>query len=56
MSTPHPRTTMGPGDEWLITRELRVTLIGTTQPRPEKYLTEADIAAFRECDRRFLLR
>lgn len=45
--TPHPRTTMGPGDEWLITRELRVTLVGTTQPRPEESLSEADIAALR---------
>jgi len=42
---PHPRTTMEPGDEWLIERPLRVRLIGTTQPRSEEFLTEADIVA-----------
>ena len=36
---PHPRTTMGPGDEWLIQRELRVRLIGTTEVREEEWLS-----------------
>ena len=43
--TPHPRTTMEPGDEWLTTRELRVRFLGATMPRPEEHLSEADIAA-----------
>jgi len=45
---PHPRTAMGPGDEWLTTRELRVRFLGATMPKPEEYLTEADIAALRK--------
>ena len=45
--TPHPRTTMGPGDEWLTSRALRVRLIDTTQPRPEEFLTEVEITALR---------
>ncbi len=44
---PHPRTTMRPGDEWLTTRELRVRFLGSTVPRPDELLTEADIAELR---------
>jgi hypothetical protein len=44
---PHPRTTMAPGDEWITTRPLRLRLIGTTAPRSEEFLTEADIEALR---------
>ncbi len=36
---PHPRTTMRPGDEWLIQRELRVRLIGPTRVRAEEWLS-----------------
>ncbi|HNT75707.1 MAG TPA: hypothetical protein PKH77_11890 [Anaerolineae bacterium] len=44
---PHPRTTMRPGDEWLTTRELRVRFLGSTVPRPEELLTEAEIVELR---------
>jgi hypothetical protein len=46
--TPHPRTTMKPGDEWLTTRPLRLERLGTTKPLAEERLTEDDIAALRE--------
>lgn len=46
--TPHPRTTMEPGDEWLTNRELRVRLIGTTAPRPGEMFTETEMAALRK--------
>ena len=41
---PHPRTTMGPGDEWLTTRELRLELIGPTVPVLEESLTDEELA------------
>ena len=44
---PHPRTTMRPGDEWLITRPLRVALICTTILKPEELLSPEDIVRFR---------
>ena len=44
---PHPRTTMGPGDEWLTTRELRLRWIEDTVPRAEELLSEADSEALR---------
>ncbi len=44
---PHPRTTMGPGDEWLIARELRVRLVEATAVRTEETLSEDDILAYR---------
>jgi len=44
----HPRTTMGPGDEWLTHRELRVRLLGVVEPRPEELLTEAELADLRQ--------
>ncbi len=43
--TPHPRTTMRPGDEWLTTRDLRLRLLGETQVRSEEFLTASDVAA-----------
>ncbi len=49
---PHPRTTMEPGDEWLITRPLKVTLICETIPDPEEQLTEDDLAMYRELRQR----
>jgi hypothetical protein len=42
--TPHPQTTMGPGDEWLTTRELRLELLCTTEPLSDELLSDADIA------------
>ena len=42
--TLHPRTTMQPGLEWLTGRELRLSLIGPTDVRPEEFLTEAQVA------------
>ena len=41
---PHPRTTMRPGDEWLITRPLKVTLLCETRPDPQEFLSTEDIA------------
>ena len=43
---PHPRTTMGPGDEWLTQRELSLTLICTTEPVPEEMLRIEKIFEF----------
>ncbi len=43
----HPRTTMGPGDEWLTHRELRVRLLGVVEPQPEELLTEAELEDLR---------
>jgi hypothetical protein len=40
---PHPRTTMAPGDEWLTTRELRLSLLGKTEPLPAEILSEWEI-------------
>jgi hypothetical protein len=44
----HPRTTMGPGDEWLTHRELRVRLLGVVELRPEELLTEAELEDLRQ--------
>jgi hypothetical protein len=44
---PHPRTTMEGGDEWLTTRNLRLTLIGETQVNPAEVLTDAEVARLR---------
>ncbi len=44
---PHPRTTMEPGDEWLTTRDLRLTLLGETVVRAEESLSDADIVTLR---------
>jgi len=51
---PHPETTMMPGQEWLVNRELRVELIGPTEPLPEEALSEDEIASLRRklADRR----
>ena len=45
--TPHPRTTMPPGLEWLTRRDLRLALIGPTEVRKEERLTEEEIARLR---------
>ncbi len=39
----HPHTTMGPGDEWLTHRELRLRLLNVVKPRPEELLTESEL-------------
>lgn len=41
--TPHPHSSMAPGKEWLIHRELRVTLIGPTQILETEMLTAEEI-------------
>jgi hypothetical protein len=46
--TPHPQTTMEAGDEWLITREMHLQLLCTTEPVPGELLTDEDIAALKE--------
>lgn len=40
---PHPHTTMSEGQEWLITRDLQVTLIGTTHVVENERLTQEQI-------------
>lgn len=45
--TPHPRTTMPAGLEWLTQRELSLTLIGPTEVRTEELLTEEQVAELR---------
>ena len=42
--TPHPRTTMPAGLEWLTRRELRLSLIGPTEVREKEFLTEEQVA------------
>jgi len=37
---PHPETTMGPGQEWLITRPVRLSLLEKTTPQSEELLSE----------------
>ncbi|HOU15322.1 MAG TPA: hypothetical protein PKZ84_19620 [Anaerolineae bacterium] len=39
----HPRTTMGPGDEWLTHRELRVRLLDKVEPCSEELLTPEEL-------------
>ena len=41
----HPRTTMGPGDEWLTTRELRLQRLCATASAPEDQLTDEELSA-----------
>lgn len=36
---PHPKTTMAPGDEWLITKPLKVKKIANTHPKIEELLS-----------------
>jgi hypothetical protein len=45
---PHPRTTMDAGLEWLTTRDLRLSLIGSAELTDDEMLTEDDIAALRQ--------
>lgn len=45
---PHPYTTMGPGDEWLTTREFHVQLLGRVELLPEEQLTAEEYAAIQE--------
>jgi hypothetical protein len=41
---PHPRTTMGAGDEWLTTRELQLKLLCPTIPVSSEQLTDQEYA------------
>ena len=45
---PHPRTTMQPGYEWIITRPLKVSLLCKTTLRSEEQLTEEHITRYKE--------
>lgn len=40
---PHPQSTIGPGQEWLTTRPLRVALIAPTTVRAEESLSNDEI-------------
>lgn len=41
---PHPHTTMGPGQEWLINRALQVELIQATQIIADERLSNEELA------------
>jgi hypothetical protein len=41
---PHPQTTMGPGQEWLTKRVLRVKMVRTTQVDEQELLTDLEVA------------
>ena len=43
--TPHPQTTMGPGDEWLTMRDLHIQLLYAVWALPEEQFTEAELRA-----------
>lgn len=44
---PHPETTMGPGQEWLTRRELRVVLLESTALLEGEFLTPEALAELR---------
>jgi hypothetical protein len=46
--TPHPRSAMEFGKEWLTGRALRLTLVEPTQPVREEMLTDEEIEALRQ--------
>jgi hypothetical protein len=48
---PHLRSSVERGKEWIARRELRVVLIGPTQPKPTGLLTEEEIRALRRRQR-----
>jgi len=41
--SPHPETTMGPGQEWLVARDLKVALIGPTSVVPDEVMSSEEI-------------
>ena len=45
--TPHPRTSMAPGMEWLTARPLRLRLIGPVPLEPTELLDDATLAELR---------
>lgn len=45
---PHPRTSMGPGKEWLTTRPLQLALIGAVEVDNKERLTEKEIELLRQ--------
>ncbi|MBN1934617.1 MAG: hypothetical protein JW934_08120 [Anaerolineae bacterium] len=44
---PHPRTTMGPGKEWLTRRDLKLALIGAVEQIESEFLSAAEIEALK---------
>ena len=44
---PHPRTTMGPGDEWLTTRDLRLRFVGAVEVTAEELLSTEELEDLR---------
>lgn len=42
---PHPRTTLGSGDEWLTKRNLRLRCLGSVDATPEELLSNTEIDA-----------
>jgi len=45
---PHPRTTMEAGQEWLTTRDLRLSLVERVELSDNERLTEGEIEALRQ--------
>jgi hypothetical protein len=45
--TPHPRTSMAPGLEWLTARPLRLRVIGAVPLDPDELLDDATLAELR---------
>jgi hypothetical protein len=46
--SPHPLSTMAPGDEWLTKRDMRVQFLNLVEILPEEQLSPADIAALQQ--------
>jgi hypothetical protein len=44
---PHPRSSMPAGFEWLTREDLRLELVGATEPRPDESLTSAELERIR---------
>ncbi len=49
---PHPRTTMEPGQEWLTTRDLRLSVVERVELTDNERLAEGEIEALRQRMRR----
>jgi hypothetical protein len=46
--TPVPGSTMGPGQEWLTRRPLRLVFLERITPSPADLLSDAEVATYRQ--------
>ncbi len=46
--SPHPQSTMAPGDEWLTKRDLIVQFLNLVEVLPEEQLSSIDLAALQQ--------